>query len=106
MKDTPWLDNIIWYKGWNLGHNATRVIKRSKRKEETSSDCEDEVEVKLQKVGGLWNGLAVNEGQTESGKLHKDYADAKKAFNYGRFFFFFYIRTRIRLIPWRDPWAP
>ena len=37
--------------------------------------------VKLQKVGGLWHGLAVNEGQTQSGKLHKDYADAKEAYN-------------------------
>ena len=28
-----------------------------------------------------WQGLAVNEGQTKSGKPHKDYADAKEAFN-------------------------
>ena len=81
MKDTPWLDNIIRYKGLNLGQNAKRAIKRRKRKEETSSDWEDEEEVKLQKVGGLWHGLAVNEGQTKSGKPHKDDADAKKAFN-------------------------
>ena len=81
MKDTPWLDNIIWYKGWNLGHNGTRVIKRSKRKEETSSDWEDEVEVKLQKVGGLWHGLAVNEGQMKCRKPHKDFANAKEALN-------------------------
>ena len=81
MKDTPQLDNIIWYKGLNLGQNAKMAIKRRKRKEETSSDWEDEEEVKLQKVGGLWHGLAVNEGQRKSGKLHKDYVDAKEAFN-------------------------
>ena len=81
MKDTLWLDNIIQYKGLNLGQNAKRAIKRKKRKEETSSDWEDEEEEKLQKVAGLWHGLAVNEGQTNSGKPHKDYADAKEAFN-------------------------
>ena len=35
----------------------------------------------MTKVGGLWHGLAVNEGQTKSGKPRKDYADAKEAFN-------------------------
>ena len=35
----------------------------------------------MTKVGGLWHGLAVNEGQTKSGKPHNDYADAKEAFN-------------------------
>ena len=32
-------------------------------------------------MGGLCHGLAVNEGQTRSGQPHKDYADAKEAFN-------------------------
>ena len=81
MKDTPWLDNIVWYTGLNLGQNAQRAIKRRKRKGETSSDWEDKEEVKVQKVGGLCHGLAVNEGQTKSGKPHKDYSDAKQAFN-------------------------
>ena len=81
MKGTPWLDNIIWYKGVNLGQNAKRDIKSRKRQEEEGSEWEDEEVVKLQKVGGLWHGLAVNEGQTQSGKPHKDYADAKEAYN-------------------------
>lgn len=37
--------------------------------------------MKLQKVGGLWHELAVNKGQTQCGKPHKDYADAKEAYN-------------------------
>ena len=37
--------------------------------------------MKLTKVGGLWHGLAGNEGQTKSGKPYKDYADAKEALN-------------------------
>ena len=32
-------------------------------------------------MGGLWHGLAINEAQSQSGKLHKDYADAKEAYN-------------------------
>ena len=49
MKDTLWLDNIIQYKGLNLGQNAKRAIKRKKRKEEPSSDWEDEEEEKVAK---------------------------------------------------------
>ena len=62
IKDTPWLDNIIRYGGVHLGQNAKRAIKSRKRREQKGSEWEDEEEVKLTKVGGLWQGLAVNEG--------------------------------------------
>ena len=81
IKDTPWLDNIIQYGGVHLGQNANKAIKSRKRREQKGSEWEDKEEVKLTKVGGLWHGLAVNEGQTKSRKPHKDDADAKEAFN-------------------------
>ena len=45
------------------------------------SEWEDEETVKFQKVVRLWHGLVVNEGQNQSGKLQKDYTDAKEAYN-------------------------
>ena len=79
MKGTPWLDNIIQYNGVHLGQNSKRA-KKQKQKEE-GSEWEDEEEVKLQKVGGLWHGLAINEAQSQIGKPQKDYTDSKEAYN-------------------------
>ena len=41
----------------------------------------DNQRILLQKVGGLWHGLAINQGQTKVGKGHKDYRDAKDSYN-------------------------
>ena len=82
MKGTPWLDNIIQHNGVHLGQNAKRAKTQKQKQKREGSEWEDEAEVKLQKAGGLWHGLAINEAQRQSGKPHKDYADAKEAYNY------------------------
>ena len=81
MKGKPWLDNIIQHNGVHLGQNAKRAKKQKQKQTEEGSEWEDEEEVKLEKVGGLWHGLAINKAQSQSGKPHKDYADAKGAYN-------------------------
>ena len=81
MNGTLWLDNIIQHNGVHLGQNVKKTKKQKEKQKEEGNEWEDEEEVKLEKVSGLWHGLAINEAQSQSGKPHKDYADAKEAYN-------------------------
>ena len=81
MKGTPCLNNLIPHNGVHLGQNVKRAKKQNQKQKEEGSEWEDEEEVKLQNVGGLWHGLAINKAQSQSGKPHKDYADAKETYN-------------------------
>ena len=67
MKDTPWLDSLIKNNAYDIGQNG---IKKDKEEHEL-----------LQKVAGIWLGLAINQNQTSSGGVHRDERDAKRGYN-------------------------
>ena len=67
MKDTPWLDTLI-------NNNAIDIGQDGQKKNAEKHNH-------LQKVAGIWSGLAINQNQTNSGEVHRDERDAKRGFN-------------------------
>ena len=65
MTDTPWLDGLIAKGGYHVGQDGKH------QKED----------VPLQKVGGIWHGLAINQNQDSSGGAHRDMRDTRAGFN-------------------------
>lgn len=66
MNNTQWLNKLINKGGRNIGQKG-----KAKGKEKAP----------LKKVGGLWHGVAICQGQTEDGNPHRDENDFKKGFN-------------------------
>ena len=67
MKDTPWLDSLIEKNAYDIGQNGSKKYKKE--------------HLPLQKVAGLWLGLAINQNQRTSGGAHRDERDTKKGYN-------------------------
>ena len=65
MTDTPWLNALIANGGIHLGQKGNK-------KDES---------MKIQKVGGIWHGIAINQNQSTSGTAHRDLRDTKDGFN-------------------------
>ena len=66
MNNIPWLNTMV-------EHGAKHVGQKN--------NYAGEVEIPLDKLGELWPALAINEGQTDAGGVHKDYKDHKDSFN-------------------------
>ena len=69
MKDTPWLDTLINNNAIDLGQDSQKLKKHAEKHNH------------LQKVAGIWSGLAINQNQTNSDGTHRDKRDTKRGFN-------------------------
>ena len=65
MQDVRWLNSMLRKGGLNVGQKNTKA----------------EEEVRLEKVGGVWHGVAINQNQTVSGGAHRDTNDSIEGFN-------------------------
>ena len=65
MTNTPWLDELINREACNLGQKNTHKNK----------------DVLLEKIGGTWHSLAINQNQIKSGGAHRDFRDATNSLN-------------------------
>ena len=65
MTDTPWLDDLLSTGGGHI-----------RQKNNTKGP-----QILLEKVGGLWFGLAINQKEQTSGGAHSDHKDIKQGMN-------------------------
>ncbi|KAF8444359.1 hypothetical protein BGX38DRAFT_1197216 [Terfezia claveryi] len=65
MFNLPWLNKLIEKGGYHVGQKGKTT----------------RTDIPLQKVGGLWAGLAINQDQRGSGTPHKDQEDTGEGYN-------------------------